>query len=91
MFEGKTLRPALALVDALRPIAERRGTGVGAVAIAWTLAVKGVTGAIAGARRPEQVTELAEAANLDLPDTDVAEIRAGLTSTGAGDGPVYEQ
>jgi aryl-alcohol dehydrogenase-like predicted oxidoreductase len=88
MFEGKTLRPALALVDALRPIAERRGTGVGALAIAWTLAVQGVTGAIAGARRPEQVTELAEAASLLLLDTDVAEIRAALRRTRAGTGPV---
>ena len=48
-------RRNLALRDALRPIAQRHGTSVSAVAVAWTLAWPGVTGAIVGARTPEQV------------------------------------
>lgn len=37
-FRGEALRRNLALVDALRPVAERHGVPVAAVAIAWTLA-----------------------------------------------------
>jgi aryl-alcohol dehydrogenase-like predicted oxidoreductase len=45
----------LEVVGRLRPVAGRLGIGVGALAVAWTLAVEGVTGAIGGARRPDQV------------------------------------
>jgi aryl-alcohol dehydrogenase-like predicted oxidoreductase len=41
--------------ETLVPIAARHGVTTGAVAIAWALAQLGVTGAIVGARRPEQV------------------------------------
>src|SRR2546425_277043 len=54
-FQQPNLGKNLALRDALRPIARRHGTTVSAVAIARTLAWPGVTGAIVGARRPEQV------------------------------------
>ena len=54
-FQQPKLGRNLALRDALRPIAKRHGTSVSAIAIAWTLAWPGVTGAIVGARTPEQV------------------------------------
>ena len=54
-FQSPRLQSNLALADALRPIAARHGTTVGAVAVAWTLAGPGVTGAIVGARNPAQV------------------------------------
>ena len=54
-FKPPKLRRNLALRDALLPLAERHGTTVSAVAIAWTLAWPGVTGAIVGARTPDQV------------------------------------
>ncbi|MGH2688366.1 MAG: aldo/keto reductase, partial [Actinomycetota bacterium] len=54
-FQGDALRRNLALADALRPIAGRQGVSVAAVAVAWTLASEGVTGAIVGARTPAQV------------------------------------
>ena len=53
---GRALTANLALVAALRPIAERHGVTPAAVAIAWTLAFPGVTGAIVGARRPRRST-----------------------------------
>ena len=52
-FQTPRLQNNLALADALRPIAARHGTTVGAIAVAWTLAAPGVTGAIVGARSPE--------------------------------------
>ncbi len=87
-FSGAGLTRNLALVNALRPIAARHGVGVGPVAIAWTLTVPGVTGAIVGARSPEQVDGWLPAASLELTAADRAEIAAALTATGAGEGPV---
>lgn len=77
----------LALRDALRPIARRHGTTVAAVAVAWTLAWPGVTGAIVGARSPEQVDGWIAAATLELGRTDLDEIARAIERTGAGTGP----
>ncbi len=82
------LGPNLELVAALRPVAERHGVGVAAVAIAWTLAWPGVTGAIVGARRPAQVDDWLPAAALILTDADLAEIATGIERSGAGTGPL---
>jgi aryl-alcohol dehydrogenase-like predicted oxidoreductase len=87
-FAGVGLRRNLALADALRPIAERHGTSVAAVAVAWTLAWPGVTGAIVGARSPAQVDGWIGAASLELIDPDLDDIAAAIQRTGAGTGPV---
>ncbi|MEU5877778.1 aldo/keto reductase [Spirillospora sp. NPDC047279] len=77
----------LALADALRPLAERHGVGLGAVAVAWALAWPGVTGAIVGARRPGQVDGWTPAAGLALDDADIEAVTAAIRATGAGRGP----
>ncbi len=86
-FAGLALPANLALADALRPVAERHGVTPAAVAIAWTLAFPGVTGAIVGARRPGQVDGWLPAANLELKDDDLADIAAAIRATGTGTGP----
>ncbi len=86
-FTGAGLRRNLALADALRPIADRHGSSVAAVAVAWTLAWPGVTGAIVGARSPAQVDGWIGAASLALTDTDLDDIAAAIQRTGAGTGP----
>ncbi|MEU7279003.1 aldo/keto reductase [Streptomyces sp. NPDC045431] len=78
----------LRLADALRPVAERHGVSTGAVAVAWVLAWPGVSGAIVGARTPQQVGGWIAAASLELTDADLAEIAAAIEATGAGSGPV---
>ncbi|WP_067813284.1 aldo/keto reductase [Actinomadura kijaniata] len=77
----------LALADALRPVAERHGATVAEVAIAWTLAWPGITGAIVGARRPAQVDGWINAGSLALTPADLDEIATAITTTGAGAGP----
>jgi aryl-alcohol dehydrogenase-like predicted oxidoreductase len=72
----------------LQPIAGRHGTSVAAVAVAWTLAWPGVTGAIVGARSPVQVDGWIDAAHLALSDTDLDDIAAAIRRTGAGAGPL---
>ena len=79
----------LALRDALRPIASRYGVSVSAVAIAWTLSWPGVSGAIVGARSPQQVDGWIAAGNLTLAAHDIDEIAAALERTHAGVGPTH--
>ena len=86
-FNLPNLERNLALRDALRPIAQRHGTSVSSVAIAWTLSWPGVTAAIVGARSPEQVDGWIDAANLMLTPTDLDEIARAIELTGAGTGP----
>jgi len=77
----------LAVADALRPIAARHNVSVAAVAVAWTLAWPGVTGAIVGARRPGQVDGWLPAATLELTVADLDEIAQSIERSGAGEGP----
>ena len=74
----------VALAEALRPVAERHGVTPAAVAVAWTLAFPGVTGAIVGARSPRQVDGWLPAATLELKDDDLSDIAAAIRATGAG-------
>ena len=87
-FQQPALGRNLALRDALEPIARRHGATVSAVAVAWTLAWPGVTGAIVGARTPSQVDGWIGAATLELSAADLDEIAAAISRTGAGTGPV---
>jgi aryl-alcohol dehydrogenase-like predicted oxidoreductase len=87
-FTGDNLTRNLALAAALEPVAERHGVTPGAVAVAWTLAWPGVTAAIVGARRQEQVDGWLPAASLQLTDDDLQELTDAITRTGAGSGPV---
>ncbi|GIF69041.1 aldo/keto reductase [Asanoa ishikariensis] len=69
-FIGRVLGDAvLDRVQRLRPLADEAGVTMAQLAIAWTLATDGVSAAIIGATRPEQVTENAAAAGVRLtPD-----------------------
>ena len=86
-FQGEALRQNLALAHALRPVAERHTVPVAAVAVAWTLAIPGVTGAIVGARRPDHIDGWIAAAELQLDDADLTKIATAITRSGAGTGP----
>jgi aryl-alcohol dehydrogenase-like predicted oxidoreductase len=87
-FSEPALSRNLALRDALRPVAERHGTTVAAVAVAWVLAWPGVSGAIVGGRAPEQVDGWVGGAGLTLSGADLDEITAAAVASGAGSGPV---
>jgi aryl-alcohol dehydrogenase-like predicted oxidoreductase len=87
-FGHDVLDRNLALADALRPIADRHHATVPAVAVAWTLAWPAVSGAIVGARSPQQVDGWLAAASLTLTEIDLDEIARAIVRTGAGSGPV---
>lgn len=82
-FQEPRLSRALCLVEQLRSVADRLGVGLPALSVAWTLAIPGVTAAIVGARRPEQVREWLPAAGIALTEGDVREIDRIAASVGA--------
>jgi aryl-alcohol dehydrogenase-like predicted oxidoreductase len=86
-FQPPNVERNLALRDALAPVAERHGSSVASVAVAWTLSWPAVTAAIVGARTPEQVDGWIGAAELELTPADLDEIAAAVERTGAGGGP----
>ncbi|HEV7967421.1 MAG TPA: aldo/keto reductase [Candidatus Acidoferrales bacterium] len=88
-FQEPILSRNLALRDSLSPIAEKYGTTIASVAIAWTLSWPGVTGAIVGARTPAQVDGWVLAASLELTAADLKEIASSIKRTKAGAGPAY--
>jgi aryl-alcohol dehydrogenase-like predicted oxidoreductase len=90
-FLEPNLSRNLALRDALRPIAERHKATVSAVAVAWTLAWPGVTGAIVGARDASQVDGWIGAGGLRLTTEDLVEVTEAVVRTGAGSGPTTAQ
>lgn len=84
-FNSPRLERNLALRDALRPVAQRHACAVAAIAVAWVIAIDGVSGAIVGGRSAEQVRGWIQAGEIELSSQDVAEIDSGLRATGAGD------
>ncbi len=68
-FIGRFLRPeVLGPVSRLRPLAEEAGLSMAQLALAWVLRQPGVSSAIVGASRPEQVEDNAAAAGVQLSD-----------------------
>jgi aryl-alcohol dehydrogenase-like predicted oxidoreductase len=73
-FNEPGLSANLALVERLRVIGRRLDTSPGAVAVAWTLHNPAVTGAIVGARKPEQVNDMVAAAEIRLTQSELKEV-----------------
>ncbi len=63
---------AFAIVDAMRPIAERRGVSVARVALAWLLHQKATMSVIIGAKTTEQLRDNIAASDLHLSDEELA-------------------
>jgi aryl-alcohol dehydrogenase-like predicted oxidoreductase len=77
-FQEPRLSRNLELVELVKDIGSRHDRSPGEVAIAWTLRLPAVTGAIVGGRRPEQVDGIVGAADLQLTGDELDEIEAFL-------------
>jgi aryl-alcohol dehydrogenase-like predicted oxidoreductase len=73
-FREPKLSKNLELVERLKEVAARYGTVPGAIAIAWTLRLPAVTGAIVGARNAKQAEQVMRAGEIKLTPQDIAEI-----------------
>ena len=77
-FQEPQLSKNLAVADALREVGARHGRSPGEVAVAWTLRLPAVTGAIVGARSAEQVEGVMSAGDFRLTPEEIAEVEARL-------------
>jgi aryl-alcohol dehydrogenase-like predicted oxidoreductase len=78
IFHEPQFSANLALVDGLRPIADRNGKTLAQLAIAWVLRRPEVTSAIVGARHPSQIEETVAAGDWTLSRNDIQAIDALL-------------
>ncbi len=64
IFQGEARRRTHEVLDGLRSMADLTGISVAQLSIGWALSQKGVTSALVGARRADQLTEVAAARSL---------------------------
>lgn len=82
-FQEPELTRNLWVADLFAEIGERHGLTAGAVAIAWTLRHPAVTGAIVGARRPDQIDGIIGAGDFRLSEYEIAEISSVINTVKA--------
>ncbi|MFA6266960.1 MAG: aldo/keto reductase [Pseudolabrys sp.] len=87
-FQGDNAQKNLALVDALRKIADSTGASVTQLAIAWVLAQGDDIVPVIGARRRDRLTETLGALDVTLGATDLAAIEKAVPK-GAAAGERY--
>lgn len=78
LFAPDRFRRNLAIVDALRPVAERKGVTLAQLALAWVVHQRGLTAAIAGSRSPGHVRDNAGAGDVELDGQDLEDIEEVL-------------
>jgi aryl-alcohol dehydrogenase-like predicted oxidoreductase len=82
-FREPKLSKNLELVERLRKVGARYNTTAGAIAIAWTLRLPAVTGAIVGSRSAAQAEGVMRAGEIKLTPQDLAEIEGTATAQAA--------
>jgi len=82
MFHGEEWEKNQDFVDELRSIAEEAGRTVAQVVLNWTIHQPGITVALAGAKRPEQIIENAESMGWSLTEEQTTRIDEALAKRG---------
>ena len=82
MFVGEEWQRNQDLLDELRSIASAAGRTVAQLVINWTFHQPGITAALCGAKRPEQIRETAAAMGWELTSDERARIDAALARRG---------
>jgi aryl-alcohol dehydrogenase-like predicted oxidoreductase len=82
MFQGEEWQKNQDLVDALRTIGRDAQKSVAEVVINWTIHRPGITTALCGAKRPEQLRENAGALGWRLSASQLAAIDQALAARG---------
>ena len=82
MFQGREWQKNHDLLDRLREIAAEAGHTVAELVINWTILQPGVTIALCGAKRPEQIRETAGGSGWRLTDEQLAQIEQALAERG---------
>ena len=83
MFQGDERRKNHDLVDRLQDIARSTGHSVAELVINWTVHQPGITAAVCGAKRPDQIRETAGASGWRLTPEQLAQIDQALQERGS--------
>jgi aryl-alcohol dehydrogenase-like predicted oxidoreductase len=89
-FRGRDLERNLALVEALREVAQARGATVAQAAIAWVLSRGDEVVPLVGARTRQRLAESLAATDLELTPEDLARVE-GAIPAGAAAGARYAE
>lgn len=82
MFQGEEFQKNLDLIDELKSIAAETGKTVSQVVVNWTIHQRGITAALCGAKRPDQIAETAGGMGWKLSAEQFAKIDAALAKRG---------
>jgi aryl-alcohol dehydrogenase-like predicted oxidoreductase len=82
MFQGDEYQKNLDFVDQLRPLAGECNCTVAELVIAWTIQRPGITAALCGAKRPDQIEQTAAAMNRTLSAGVISQIDAAIKKRG---------
>lgn len=82
MFSGDEWRKNQDFLDALRPIALETGRSVAQVVLNWTIQRRGITVALCGAKRPDQIRDNAAAMTWSLTPDQIARIDQAIAARG---------
>jgi len=89
-FNGERFSKNLEVVDRLKAFSQARGIPLAQLAVAWTISNPAVDVAIVGARRPTQLQGVTPAGDIELSDSDRAEIDGILADSVRVAGPSPE-
>jgi aryl-alcohol dehydrogenase-like predicted oxidoreductase len=78
-FTPDNVRKVQAMLEPLRPIASKHSVSLAQLTIAWTLAQRGCTHVLCGARTDEQAQDNARAGSIELSLEDVNEITRAVS------------
>ena len=67
-FKPDNVKKVQAMLDPMRPIAEEHGASLAQLTMAWTLAQRGCSHVLCGARNAQQAKDNAKAADIELSD-----------------------
>ncbi len=82
MFQGEEWEKNQDFLDRLRPIAAETGHTLPQVVINWTIHRSGITGALCGAKRPEQIRDTAAAMGWQLTEDQTTRIDQAIADRG---------
>lgn len=82
MFHGEEWQKNQDFLDQLRPIAREAGRSVAQVVINWTIQRPGITVALCGAKRPDQIRDNAESMQWSLTSKHLAQIDRAIEARG---------
>ena len=85
MFHGEEWEKNHVFLDTLRQIADTAGHTVAQLVVNWTIHRPGITSALCGAKRPDQIRETADAVGWRLTDEQQAEIERAIDERGEVD------